>query len=125
MNIQELITAAYNKLPVKFIIFNNSFLGMVRQWQELFHASRFSYTDLSESNPDFIKVAEGMGCKGRRVTTSAEIDDSIEWAFSINDQPVVLEFVTPKEEMVFPMVPSGGTVRDIIMRRLDPEKFDV
>ena len=125
MNIQELITAAYNKLPVKFIIFNNSFLGMVRQWQELFHASRFSYTDLSESNPDFIKVAEGMGCKGRRVTTSAEIDDSIEWAFSINDQPVVLEFVTPKEEMVFPMVPSGGTVRDIILRRLDPEKFDV
>jgi acetolactate synthase-1/2/3 large subunit len=125
MNIQELITAAYNKLPVKFIIFNNSFLGMVRQWQELFHSSRFSYTDLPESNPDFIKVAQGMGCKGRRVTTSEEIDDSIEWAFSINDQPVVLEYVTVKEEMVFPMVPNGGTVRDIILRRLDPEAFDV
>ena len=63
MNMQELITAVYYKLPIKFIILNNSFLGMVRQWQELFHAEKFSFTDLSESNPDFEKVGEAFGLK--------------------------------------------------------------
>ncbi len=125
MNIQELITAAYYKLPIKFIIFNNSFLGMVRQWQELFHSSRFSFTDLSASNPDFIKVAEGMGCRGLKVTDPRDIDQSIEWMFGIQNEPVVVEYTTVKEEMVFPMVPSGATVKDIILKRLDPKKFDV
>ncbi|MBD3377035.1 biosynthetic-type acetolactate synthase large subunit [candidate division KSB1 bacterium] len=125
MNIQELITASYYKLPIKFIIFNNSYLGMVRQWQELFHESRFSFTDLSHSNPDFIKVAEGMGCHARRVVTKEEVDDALHWAMSMNDKPVVLEFVTVKEEMVFPMVPSGAAVSDMILKRLDPEEFDV
>lgn len=125
MNIQELVTAAHYKLPVKFIIFNNSFLGMVRQWQELFHSSRFSYTDLSDSNPDFIKVAEGMGCRGMKVTDPKDVDKSIDWMFGINDGPVVVEYVTVKEELVFPMVPSGATVKDIILKRLDPKKFDV
>jgi len=125
MNIQELITAAANQVPVKFIIFNNSYLGMVRQWQELFHESRFSYTDLSHSNPDFVTVAQGMGCEARRFTTSEQLDDAIAWLFSVNDRPVVAEFVTVKEEMVFPMVPSGAAVSDMILRRLDPKSFDV
>ncbi len=125
MNMQELITAAFYKLPVKFIIFNNSYLGMVRQWQELFHDSRFSYTDLSHSNPDFIKIADGMGCQAKKVDSSAHVDEALDWAFSINDGPVVLEFVTVKEEMVFPMVPSGAPVSEMILKRLDPEKFDV
>jgi acetolactate synthase I/II/III large subunit len=124
MNIQELITAAANKLPVKFIIFNNGYLGMVRQWQELFHESRFSYTDLSQSNPDFVMVAQGMGCEARRVTNSDQVDETIAWMFSIKDRPVVAEFVTVKEEMVFPMVPSGAAVSDMILRRLDPKSFD-
>ncbi len=125
MNIQELITAAYYKLPVKFIIFNNSYLGMVRQWQELFHDSRFSFTDLSHSNPDFIKIAEGMGCKARKVTEMSEVDEAIDWAFSINDGPTVIEFTTVKEEMVFPMVPSGAAVSEMILKRLNPDEFDV
>jgi len=125
MNVQELITAAYYKLPVKFIIFNNGYLGMVRQWQELFHDSRFSFTDLSHSNPDFITVAQGMNCQARRVMDENEVDEVLQWAFSVNDGPVVLEFVTVKEEMVFPMVPSGAAVSDMILKRLSPEKFDV
>jgi acetolactate synthase-1/2/3 large subunit len=125
MNIQELVTAAYYKMPVKFIIFNNSYLGMVRQWQELFHASRFSFTDLSPSNPDFIQVAKGMKCEARRVTDPVEIDDALNWMMSIDDRPVVLEFVTVKEEMVFPMVPAGAAVSEMILERLDPERFDV
>jgi acetolactate synthase-1/2/3 large subunit len=124
MNIQELITAAANKLPIKFIIFNNGYLGMVRQWQELFHASRFSYTDLSHSNPDFVMVAQGMGCEARRVSSSDQVDETIAWMFSVNDRPVVVEFITVKEEMVFPMVPSGAAVSDMILRRLDPKSFD-
>ncbi len=125
MNIQELITAAFYKLPIKFIIFNNSYLGMVRQWQELFHASRFSYTDLSHSNPDFVTVAKGMGCKAWQISKPAEVDDAIDWLFSTNDGPVVLEVITVKEEMVFPMVPSGAAVSEMMLKRLDPEKFDV
>ena len=125
MNMQELITAAYYKLPIKFIIFNNSYLGMVRQWQELFHESRFSFTDLSHSNPDFIAVARGMKCEARRVSRPEEVDEALDWAFGINDRPVVLEFITVKEEMVFPMVPSGAAVHEMLLERLDPNSFAV
>lgn len=125
MNMQELITAAFNKLPVKFIIFNNSYLGMVRQWQELFHDSRFSFTDLSHSNPDFIKIAEGMGCKARRITNPSDVDESIEWMFGIEDGPTLVEYVTVKEEMVFPMVPAGAPTSEMLLKRLNPEEFDV
>ena len=98
---------------------------MVRQWQELFHESRFSFTDLSHSNPDFIAVAKGMHCQARKVTKPEEIDEALDWAFSVNDGPIVLEFVTVKEEMVFPMVPSGAAVNEMMMKRLDPKEFDV
>lgn len=121
MNIQELITAAAYKLPIKFIIINNSFLGMVRQWQELFHAEKFSFTDLSHSNPDFVKVAEAMGCAGLSTNNPKEVGEMLDKAFAITDRPVVLEFKVVKEDMVFPMVPAGGALADMMVKRLNPK----
>ena len=77
MNIQELATAVYHKLPIKFIILNNSFLGMVRQWQELFHAEKYSFTDLSQSNPDFQKVGEAFGLKSFSTNKPEDVDESL------------------------------------------------
>ncbi len=125
MNIQELITAAYYKLPIKFIIFNNSYLGMVRQWQELFHESRFSYTNLGPSNPDFITVAKGMGVQAKQVENPDDVDSTLDWLFSVNDGPALVEFITVKEEMVFPMVPSGAAVNDMLLKRLDPNEYEL
>jgi acetolactate synthase I/II/III large subunit len=123
MNIQELITASYNKLPIKFIIMNNGFLGMVRQWQELFHAEKYSFTDLSHSNPDFMKVGEAFGLAAFSTDSPKEVDDILEKAFNINDRPVLIEFKVAREEMVFPMVPSGGSISDIMVKRLNPKSF--
>ena len=123
MNIQELITAAAYKLPIKFIIINNSFLGMVRQWQEMFHKEKYSFTDLSKTNPDFVKVAEAFGCVGMRTDNPAEVRDLLDRAFEFNDRPVVIEFKVLSEEMVFPMVPSGGNVGKMLTKRLDPHEL--
>ncbi|HED06074.1 MAG TPA: biosynthetic-type acetolactate synthase large subunit [Ignavibacteria bacterium] len=123
MNMQELITAAYYKLPIKFIILNNSFLGMVRQWQELFHAEKFSFTDLSESNPDFKKVGEALGLKSFSVDSPLAVDDILDETFNYNDGPILIEFKIVKEDMVFPIIPSGATVKEIMTRRLDPKEM--
>ena len=123
MNIQELITAVYNKLPVKFIIINNSFLGMVRQWQELFHAEKYSFTDLGDSNPDFKKVGEAFGLKSFSTSTPNNVDEILDEAFSINDGPVLIEFKVVKEEMVFPIIPSGATINEMMTKRLDPKEM--
>ncbi|NUQ80890.1 MAG: biosynthetic-type acetolactate synthase large subunit [Bacteroidetes bacterium] len=120
MNMQELITAAHHNLPVKFIIINNSFLGMVRQWQDLFYKEKFSFTNLGPSNPDFVKVAEAFNCVGMSTDNPAEVDSLLDRAMAINDKPVLVEFKVVKEEMVFPMVPSGGSVKDMMVRPLDP-----
>ncbi|MEO1075527.1 MAG: thiamine pyrophosphate-dependent enzyme, partial [Bacteroidota bacterium] len=117
MNAQELRVAAKWKLPIKLAVINNSFLGMVRQWQELFFAERFSHTDLADTNPDFVKLAEAFGVRGLRASTPAEADAIIEEAWQITDAPVLLEFVVPQEEMVFPMVPSGAATNDMITER--------
>ncbi|MEM9998447.1 MAG: biosynthetic-type acetolactate synthase large subunit [Bacteroidota bacterium] len=117
MNAQELRVAAKWKLPIKLAVINNSFLGMVRQWQELFFAERFSHTDLADTNPDFVKLAEAFGVRGLRASTPAEADAIIEEAWQIHDAPVLLEFVVPQEEMVFPMVPSGAATNDMITER--------
>lgn len=122
MNIQELVTAVSNKLPIKFIIMNNSFLGMVRQWQELFHAEKFSFTDLSKSNPDFVKVAEAFGLTAFSTDDPAQVDDLLDKAFAINDGPVLIEFKVQKEDMVFPIIPSGASINEMITRRLDPKE---
>lgn len=123
MNAQELGVAAAHGLPMKIVIMNNSFLGMVRQWQELFHENRFSHTDLESTNPDFVKLAEAYNCVGLRATTPEEVDAVIEKAWSINDRPVVMEFRVIKEEMVFPMVPAGAATGDMITKRLTPNAF--
>lgn len=123
MNMQELITASYNKVPVKFFIINNSFLGMVRQWQELFHAEKYSFTDLRASNPDFMKVGEAFNIESYSTENPNEVDSLLDKAFSINDRPVLIEFKVVKEDMVFPMVPSGGSISDMIVKRLNPKRM--
>ncbi|NTV45377.1 MAG: biosynthetic-type acetolactate synthase large subunit [Chlorobiales bacterium] len=121
MNIQELVTAVYNKLPLKIVVLNNSYLGMVRQWQELFHNEKYSFTDLADSNPDFVKVAEAFGCKAFSTDKPEEVDDILTKAFAINDGPVFIEFKVVREDMVFPMVPAGGSVSDMMVKRLNPK----
>lgn len=123
MNIQELVTAVYHKLPIKFIILNNSFLGMVRQWQELFHAEKYSFTELSESNPNFVKVAEAFGLKAYSTDKPADVVPLLKEALDYNDGPVLLEFKVVKEDMVFPIIPSGASISDMITRRLDPKEM--
>ncbi len=123
MNMQELTTAVYNKLPIKFFIINNSFLGMVRQWQELFHKEKYSFTDLSESNPDFVKLGEAFGMKSFSTDNPRNVDDILDEAFSIKDGPVLVEFKVVKEDMVFPIIPSGASVKEMMTKRLDPKEM--
>ncbi len=111
MNIQELATAANNKLPVKIVIFNNSYLGMVRQWQELFYKRRYSQTSLK--NPDFVKIAEGYGIKGIKVTNKEQVKNALKEALDTAG-PVVLDFHIEPEENVFPMVPAGKAINRMI-----------
>jgi acetolactate synthase-1/2/3 large subunit len=121
MNIQELITAAAHKLPIKFFIMNNGFLGMVRQWQELFHAEKYSFTDLSQSNPDFVKVATAFGLEAFRVDKVEDVDATLDKVFAIHDKPSLIDFRVERSDMVFPMVPAGGTVAEIMTKRLNPK----
>ncbi|MFB3133487.1 MAG: biosynthetic-type acetolactate synthase large subunit [Rhodothermales bacterium] len=123
MNAQELSVAAAHKLPLKIAVINNRFLGMVRQWQELFHEERYSHTDLSDTNPDFVKLAEAHHCVGLRATTPEEVNAVIDEAWKINDRPVLMEFQVVKEEMVFPMVPAGAATGEMITQRLTPNSF--
>ena len=123
MNIQELITAAYYKLPIKFIILNNSFLGMVRQWQELFHAEKFSFTDLSHSNPDFKKVGEAFGLKSFSTDNPKDVESILKEMLEYNEGPTLAEFKVVKEDMVFPIIPSGASINEMITKRLDPKEM--
>lgn len=113
MNIQELAVAVEQKLPVIICILNNHFLGMVRQWQGLFYEKRYSYTDMSHQ-PDFIKLAEAYGAIGIRVTEYDEVEAAIKKALASKDKPVVLDFWVAKEADVFPMVPSGASLMNMI-----------
>lgn len=111
MNIQELILLKAYKLPVKVFIMNNSYLGMVRQWQELFHERRYSEVNL-EINPDFVKVAEAYGVKS--VTLESEEDlEKIDEILK-NDEPILVNCIVKKEENVYPMIPAGKSVEDMI-----------
>ena len=129
MNIQELATAVLEELPVILCIFNNEYLGMVRQWQKLFYGKRYSMTNLRAGalsrrtdgqeypkyTPDFIKLAESYGAKGIRVTSREEITAAFEEARKSTKVPTVIEFIIDPEEMVYPMVKPGGTLADLIM----------
>ncbi len=123
MNAQELSVAAAHKLPIKIAVINNRFLGMVRQWQELFHAERYSHTDLSDTNPDFVRLAEACNCVGLRATNNEEAVNIIDEAWKVDDRPVVMDFQVAKEEMVFPMVPAGAATGDMITKRIVPNSF--
>ena len=107
MTAQELVTASTERIPVKIAILNNGYLGMVRQWQEMFYEERYSEVYLSLDVPDYVKWAEAMGCVGIRVESPEEVQPAIDKANEIDDRPVVVEFRTDDREKVFPMVPSG------------------
>jgi acetolactate synthase I/II/III large subunit len=113
MNIQELATACIHKLPIKIVILNNGYLGMVRQWQDLFFGQRFSGVDLS-GNPDFVKLAEAYGGAGFLVTEQADVRPTLEKAMEITDRPCIMDFRTPAGENVFPMIPAGKTFQDMM-----------
>jgi acetolactate synthase-1/2/3 large subunit len=115
MTAQELVTAAVERIPVKIAILNNSFLGMVRQWQEMFYDERYSEVYLSPDLPDFVKWAEAMGCVGIRVESPEEVQPAIDKANSINDRPVVIEFRVDEGEKVFPMVPAGYSNDEVLL----------
>ena len=117
MTNQELTTCALNNIPIKVAVINNGNLGMVRQWQTLFYNERYSNTDLGTHKhrvPDFVKLAEALGCVGLRCESAADVDKTIEAAMAINDAPVVIDFVVGKDAMVWPMV-AAGTSNDEIM----------
>jgi len=113
MNIQEIATAVQFRLPVKQFILNNERLGMVRQWQQLLHGERYSQSWM-ESLPDFVKLAEAFGCKGRTVSNPAELDDAIEEMIAY-DGPFLLEVLVEKHENCFPMIPSGEPHNKMLM----------
>ncbi|MEE9217816.1 MAG: biosynthetic-type acetolactate synthase large subunit [Acidobacteriota bacterium] len=113
MNFQEIATAVEHKLSVKVAILNNGYLGMVRQWQQLFYEKRYSHTQLGITNPDFVKLAEAFGCMGIRVTRAEEVEPAFKNALK-EAGPVIIDFVVEKEENVFPMVPAGAANKDMI-----------
>src|SRR5438067_5070746 len=119
MTAQELVTAATERIPIKVAILNNAYLGMVRQWQELFYEERYSEVYLSPHLPDYKMWAEAMGCEGMRVESPEEVDAAVDKANSIDDRPVVIDFRVDYREKVYPMVPAGGSNDDII---LDPSQ---
>jgi acetolactate synthase-1/2/3 large subunit len=112
MNIQELITVVENKLPVKIAILNNSFLGMVRQWQQLFYERRYSSTPLAA--PDFVKLAEAYGAVGLRATKPQEVEPVIKEALN-TPRPVIMDFRVEPEECVMPMVPAGKAIHEMLL----------
>ncbi len=122
---QELVTAALQNLPIKVALLNNSYLGMVRQWQEMFYDERYSEVFLDSSKlPDFVMWAESMGCAGIRVEAPEEVGPAIEKANSINDRPVVVEFRVEASEGVFPMVPAGHSNDDVIVHPTQQERWE-
>ena len=115
MTAQELVTASLERIPIKVGILNNSYLGMVRQWQEMFYEERYSEVYLSPDLPDFVKWAEAMGCVGIRVDDPSEVESAIDRANSINDRPVVVDFRVDAREKVFPMVAAGQSNDDVLL----------
>jgi acetolactate synthase-1/2/3 large subunit len=113
MCIQEMITAVENGLPVKVAILNNQHLGMVRQWQELFYEKNYCATCLKIA-PDFVKLAEAYGALGLRATKPSEVDQVIKEAFA-TPRPVIMEFVVNPEEGVYPMVPAGAAMTEMLL----------
>ncbi|MGP5054544.1 acetolactate synthase large subunit [Brachybacterium paraconglomeratum] len=127
MTNQELATCVINDIPIKVAVINNSSLGMVRQWQNLFYDQRYSNTELNTGHgsrriPDFVKLADAYGCAGLRCERDEDIDDTIRQAMEINDRPVVVDFTVSADAMVWPMVPAGVSNDEIqIAQGMSPE----
>ena len=113
MTIQELGTILQTKVPVKMVVLNNEFLGMVRQWQELFFDKRYASTVMT--NPNFIKIVEGYGIQAKRVTKRENLSNAVSEMIASNE-PYFLEVIVEKEGNVFPMIPSGATVSDVRLK---------
>lgn len=133
MNIQELATAVIYRLPVKIIIMNNGWLGMVRQWQDMFYGKNYSATELtrpeegksvehtspddwmnSEYIPNFVKLAEAYGCWGQKVTQKDDLEDALKECLAVDDRPAILDVWVSREENVYPMVPAGASLNQIM-----------
>ena len=125
MTNQELVTCALNNIPIKVAIINNESLGMVRQWQTLFYNERYSNTSLeSKRIPDFVKLADAMGCVGLRCESPQDVDKTIHEAMAINDAPVVVDFRVFRDAMVWPMVAAGTSNDDIMVARETAPDWD-
>ena len=114
MTLSELSTAVINKLPIKILIINNHYLGMVRQWQNMFYDNRLSGVDM-EGNPNFVKLAESYGCKAFRIKRSADVRRVLKSALEYNDGPCVIDAEVEKEDNVFPMIPSGAPYSSMLL----------
>jgi len=121
MTAQELVTSTVERIPIKVALLNNGYLGMVRQWQEMFYDERYSEVHMPQDMPDYVKWAEAMGCEAIRVESPEEVEPAIVKANEINDRSVVIEFRTQSSEKVYPMVPAGGSNDSIIV---DPSQAD-
>lgn len=117
MTMTELGTAAQERVPIKICIINNGYLGMVRQWQEFFYEERYNATPMH--NPDFVKLADAYGIPARRVTRRQDVIPTIEWAAGIDDGPVLIDFVVEKHDIVYPMVPAGADLHNMIRRPIE------
>ncbi|WP_314291863.1 biosynthetic-type acetolactate synthase large subunit [Leptotrichia massiliensis] len=115
MTLEEIMMIRQYNLPVKVVIINNSFLGMVRQWQELFKDRRYSFVDL-ECNPDFVKIADAYGIKSERLKTKADLENKLK-DLILSDEGVILDCIVEREENVFPMIPAGKTVSQMIGKK--------
>jgi len=116
MTLCELATAALQKVPVKILVINNSYLGMIRQWQELFFDNRISGADL-EGNPDFVKLAEAYGVPAKRVKRAGDVDKVLKWAMAHDSGPCLVEAEVVKEDNVFPMIPAGAPLTGMIIEK--------
>jgi acetolactate synthase-1/2/3 large subunit len=114
MTMAELATAQLQKVPIKIFVMDNKYLGMVRQWQDLFYSKRYSGVDL-EGNPDFVKLAESFGIEALRIKRSADVKKIIDKAFAFNDGPVLIHCEVEKEDNVFPMIPPGAPLSGMII----------
>lgn len=114
MNMQEIGTAVQYRAPVKIFILNNKYMGMVRQWQELLHGSRYSQS-YSEALPDFVKLAEAWGCVGLRATKVEEVDQVIQKMLEVTDRPVIVDIAVDEKENCFPMIPGGKAHNEILL----------
>jgi acetolactate synthase-1/2/3 large subunit len=107
------MTAVESKLPVKIVILNNRYLGMVRQWQELFYEKRYASTSM-EGAPDFVKLAEAYGAKGLRATRPSEVDEVLKEGLAA-EGTVIMDFLVDREESVYPMVPAGRAITEMLL----------